>query len=260
MRLIFIADVFGRPGRQAVARLLPLLRERHAPDLVVANAENSAGGAGFTRDTSEELLGAGADLLTGGNHSWDNRDGAAYLATAERALRPDNFPPAASGRGTASLPLPGGRELLVINLQGRVYLPAIDCPFRHADAVLAEWGGRGPVFVDFHAEATSEKIALARHLDGRVTAVIGTHTHVQTADARILPGGTAFMTDAGMTGPHGGVIGITAETALHRFLEGTPRRFEVCRDGIRLQGALLDFDADSGRALALEPIDLPLED
>ncbi|MBN2170737.1 MAG: YmdB family metallophosphoesterase [Candidatus Krumholzibacteriota bacterium] len=260
MRLIFIADVFGRPGRRALARLLPGLRERHAPDLVVANAENSAGGAGFTRDTAEELLAAGVDLLTGGNHSWDNRDGAAYLETAERALRPDNFPPGVAGRGTAVLPLPGGRELLVVNLQGRVYLPAIDCPFRRADSILADWGGRGPVLVDFHAEATSEKTALAHHLDGRVTAVIGTHTHVQTADARILPGGTAFLTDAGMTGPHGGVIGITVETALHRFLRTTPRRFEVSQEAIRLQGALLDFDPDSWRALALERLDLPLED
>jgi len=258
MRLLFIADIMGRPGRDALAALLPKLRARLAPDCVIANAENAAAGTGFTPQIARSLLGAGVDCLTGGNHSFDNKEGAAYLAAgAERVLRPHNYPPGNPGSGRAVLPLPAGGELLVLNLVGRVFMPPVDCPFRCADAALAEWGGRGPVFVDMHAEASSEKLALGRYLDGRVSAVVGTHTHVQTADERILPGGTAFLSDAGMTGPHGGIIGMASEAVLHRFLHQSPRRFEVATGELRLQGAWIDLDAE-GRATAIARLDLPL--
>lgn len=258
MRLLFIADIMGRPGREALLRLLPGLRARLAPDLVIANAENAAAGAGFTPQIARSLLGAGVDCLTGGNHSFDNKEGVGYFAAGgERALRPHNYPPGNPGSGRAVIPLPGGGELLVVNLIGRVFMQPVDCPFRGADALLAEWGGRGPVFVDFHAEASSEKLALGRHLDGRVSAVIGTHTHVQTADERILPGGTAFLTDAGMTGPHGGIIGMESEGVLHRFLYQSPRRFEVASSDPRLQGVWIDLD-EGGRASAIARLDLPL--
>ncbi|MCB1161529.1 MAG: TIGR00282 family metallophosphoesterase [Candidatus Krumholzibacteriia bacterium] len=258
MRLLFIADIMGRPGRRAVTQLLPELRARLAPDVVIANAENSAAGAGFTPKIARELMDAGADVLTGGNHSFDNKEGVAHLDDGDgRVLRPHNYPPGNPGCGRAVLALPDGRELLVINLIGRVFMNPVDCPFRAADDLLADWEGRGPVFVDMHAEASSEKIALARYLDGRVSAVIGTHTHVQTADARILPGGTAYLTDAGMTGPHGGIIGMDAEAVLHRFLRQNLRRFEVATEDPRLQGALITIDK-AGRATAIERIDAPL--
>ena len=200
MRLLFIADVMGRPGRKALAALLPGLRRELNPDLIIANGENAAGGAGLTPKIAGELFERGIDLLTGGNHSFDNKEGLDFLRADERVLRPQNYPELNPGRGRAVLPLPDGGELLVLNLQGRVFMPAIDCPFRCADEELAAWSERGPVLVDFHAEATSEKIALARHLEGRVTALIGTHTHVQTADARILPEGTAILTGCGADG------------------------------------------------------------
>ena len=260
MKLIFIGDVMGKPGRKAISSILPTLRARYKPAIVIANAENSAGGSGVTAKIGEQLLALGIDCLTGGNHSFDNREGLAYLEASDRVLRPHNLPPGNVGRGRAVLPLPDGGEMLVINLQGRVFMPAIDCPFRCADALLAEWGGRGPVFVDFHAEASSEKIAIGRYLDGRVTALIGTHTHVQTADEKILPGGTAHLSDGGMTGPHGGVIGVKTELVLHRFLHQTPSRFELSKDEVRLQGAVVDFDASSGKANSIERINLALEE
>jgi len=257
MRLLFIADIMGRPGRRALTALLPGLRAELAPSLVIANVENAAAGCGFTPTILRELRSAGVDLFTGGNHSFDNRDGAAYLAAGGGdALRPHNFPPGNPGSGRAVLPLPGGGALLVLNLIGRVFMQPVDCPFRCADAVLQEWTG-GPVFVDMHAEASSEKAALAHYLDGRVTAVIGTHTHVQTADERILPQGTAFLSDAGMTGPHGGIIGMDSAAVLHRFLHQSLRRFEVADSGPRLQGALIEW-GQTGRATAIRRIDIAL--
>ncbi len=258
MKLLFIADIMGKPGRQAVQEHLPRLREELALDVVVANCENSAGGAGFTPKVAGQLFNLGIDLLTGGNHSFDNREGAAYLNQTDRVLRPHNFPEGNPGSGRGVVQLADDRELLVLNLQGRVFMLPIDCPFRTADAVLEEWGDRGPVIVDIHAEASSEKIALARHLDGRVTAILGTHTHVQTSDARVLPGGTALISDAGMTGPHGGVIGMESEFVVHRFLYQTLKKFQVCKEDVRLQGALLEFDCETRKALDLKAIDLPL--
>jgi metallophosphoesterase (TIGR00282 family) len=260
MKLIFIADIMGKPGRKAVSQLLPVIRGRHDPAVIIANGENSAGGSGVTAKIGEQLFALGIDCLTGGNHSFDNREGIPYLSRNDRVLRPHNLPPGNPGSGRAVLPLPGGSELLVLNLQGRIFMPPIDCPFRCADAALEEWAERGPVFVDMHAEASSEKIALARYLDGRVTAMIGTHTHIQTADDQLLPGGTALLSDAGMTGPHGGIIGIKTELVLHRFLKQTPSRFELSKDDVRLQGAVVEFDAATRRAKAIERFDLALEE
>jgi 2',3'-cyclic-nucleotide 2'-phosphodiesterase len=260
MRLLFIGDIMGRPGRRAVQELLPDLRKELSPDLIIANGENAAGGNGFTPKILRALREQGIALITGGNHSFDNKEGVAYLAeNGEGAIRPHNYPPGNAGRGTAELTLPDGTQLLVINLIGRIFLPPVDCPFRAADAILEEWQGRGPIFVDIHAEASSEKVAMARYLDGRVTAVVGTHTHVQTADERILPGGTALLSDAGMTGPHGGVIGMSTEVILQRFLRQTPVRFVLASEEIRLQGVVIDFDTESGRAIAIERVDRPLE-
>ncbi len=260
MKLIFIADIMGKPGRKAISALLPGLRESCAPSLIIANAENSAGGSGITSKIGEQLFALGIDCLTGGNHSFDNREGIAYLDRTDRALRPHNFPEGNAGKGKTILPIPGGGELLVLNLQGRVFMTPLECPFRCADAVLDEWGERGPVFVDIHAEASSEKIALARYLDGRVTAVVGTHTHIQTADNRILPGGTALLSDAGMTGPHGGVIGVKTELVLHRFLKQTPSRFEISKLDVRMQGAIIDFEPASRSASSIERFDIALEE
>jgi metallophosphoesterase (TIGR00282 family) len=260
MKLIFIADIMGKPGRKALDRLLPDLIAAEAPDLVVANGENAAGGVGITPKIAADLLGRGIDLLTGGNHSFDNKEGAQYLEGAERVIRPLNYPDSNPGRGKAILPLPGGAELLVLNLIGRVFMAPVDCPFRSAERELESWAGRGPVFVDFHAEATSEKIALARFLDGRVSALIGTHTHVQTSDARVLPGGSAILTDAGMTGSHGGVIGIETELVVQRFLTQTLRRFKLCEDDLRLQGAVVEIEEDSWRSRDIRAFDIPLGD
>jgi 2',3'-cyclic-nucleotide 2'-phosphodiesterase len=261
MKLLFIADIMGRPGRQAIRELMPPFVDRHGIQTVVANGENAAGGSGFTGKIANELFDLGIDLLTGGNHSFDNRDGVGWLNDTDKSsvIRPLNFPPGAPGKGTATVPLEDGGELLVLNLQGRVFMLPIDCPFRAADEVLREWGERGPVLVDIHAEASSEKIALAHHLDGRVTAVIGTHTHVQTADSRLLPGGTATLTDAGMTGSHAGVIGIEKEIVVDRFLHQTMKRFQLSKGAVRLQGAMVEFDPATGRALSIENVDLPLE-
>ncbi|MDP6419515.1 MAG: TIGR00282 family metallophosphoesterase [Candidatus Krumholzibacteria bacterium] len=258
MRVLFLADIMGSPGRKVLRHFLPLLIDQRKPDLVIANAENAAGGGGLTRSVAREIFDAGAQVLTGGNHSWDQKEGVALLDEDDRVLRPHNYPEDNPGSGLHSLPLADGQFFHILNLQGRVFMQALSCPFRLADKVLAKL--EGPVFVDIHAEASSEKVALARYLDGRVSAVIGTHTHVQTSDARILQRGTAFLCDAGMTGPHDSVIGMKEESVLPRFLLQTPHRFEVAKGGLRLQGVLLDIDLSSAKALSIETVDLPLED
>jgi len=250
MRLLFVADLMGSPGRKALKTLLPGLRLLYGPAAIVVNGENAAGGNGITAKIADEIFDMGVDLITGGNHSWDNKDGVAHLDREPRLLRPHNYPSGNPGRGLAGLQLPGGAVMHVLNLQGRIFMQPWPCPFRTADEVLESI--EGPVFVDFHAEATSEKVALARYLDGRITALVGTHTHVQTADARVLPGGCAFLTDAGMSGPHDGIIGMTYESTLPRFLKQTPSRFEVARGDLRVQGAVVEFDPKSGRASAIE--------
>ncbi|HJR54600.1 MAG TPA: TIGR00282 family metallophosphoesterase [Gemmatimonadota bacterium] len=259
MRVLFVADVFGRPGRRALEWGIELRRAIAAPDLLVVNGENAAGGFGITPDIVREFLELGAHVITSGNHVWDKREIYPALDAEPRLLRPDNYPRGNPGSGVWTGNA-GGVPCAVLNLQGRVFMKEIDCPFRRLDALLEEPAVRGAkvVLVDFHAEATAEKIALGRYADGRVSAVIGTHTHVPSADARILPGGTAYATDAGMTGPHGGVIGVEAGAAVERFLKQTPNRFTVADTDVRFQAISIDIDGSTGRALAIERVDEPL--
>jgi len=250
MNLLLIGDVVGRAGRRTVEALLPGLRAELDVDLVVANAENAAAGFGVTEGVVQALFDSGCDLLTGGNHIWDRREGFAVLDAERRLLRPANAPPGSPGRGWWHGQTAAGVELGVLNLQGRALLPgAMDCPFRTADAVLkGPLQGCDVVIVDFHAEATSEKRAMGWFLDGRVGAMIGTHTHVQTADEQVLPGGTAYITDVGMTGPHRSVIGSAIEPALARFLDGVPARLTVAEGQNRLHGVCIELDTEAGLA------------
>lgn len=255
MRILFVGDIDGSPGRTALANALPALREEwQGFDFVVVNCENAAAGKGMTGKILEEFLALGVDGMTSGNHIWDKNAFYPILDEEARVLRPANYPPECPGTGATVLQR-NGKKLGLINLQGRVFMPPIDCPFHCADALLEELrakeGNALPVLVDFHAEATSEKKALALYLDGRVSAVLGTHTHVQTADEQILPGGTAFLSDVGMTGGHGGVIGVTAETVLPRYLTGLPSRFEVCGESPCVNAAVLEIDESTGAALRI---------
>jgi metallophosphoesterase (TIGR00282 family) len=252
MRILFIGDIVGRPGRRILAARLAGIVSSQSIDLVVANCENVAAGFGVTPDLAEQLLEAGVHVLTSGNHVWDKKAILDYLPAQKRLLRPANYPDA-PGSGIYTGATSSGVRYAVMNLQGRTYLPAIHCPFRTADHFLATLASDIKVrFVDFHAEVTSEKIAFGWYLDGRVSAVVGTHTHVPTADERVLPGGTAYITDAGMTGPHDSVIGMDKEGSLHRFLTGIPARFEPASDDVRLNGVIVDVDEISGRALSIE--------
>jgi metallophosphoesterase (TIGR00282 family) len=259
VKLLFIADVVGQPGRRAVRELVPALRRRHGIDLVIANGENSAGGSGITVGTAGELFSAGVDVITSGDHLWDQKDVLELLEKERRFVRPLNYPVGTPGRGSVVLELPGLPPVAVLNLQGRTFMAPMDSPFQCAleevDRLRRE---ARIVFVDFHAEATSEKVALARLLDGRVSAVVGTHTHVQTADEQIFPGGTAFLCDGGFTGPHESVIGRQIEPIIRRFLTNMPQKFEVAKERVLLQGALIDIDAQTGRAAAIQRVSEPL--
>ncbi len=256
MKILFVGDVVGLPGRRVLRSGLAALRGTLRPDLVVANGENSAGGNGITPATAEELFRAGCDVLTTGNHVWDRKEIVPYLERHERLLRPANYPEGVPGRGTALVAARDGTPVLVINLMGRVFMPAVNDPFRAADSIFAEYAGRARVsIVDFHAEATSEKIAFSWYVDGRASAVLGTHTHVPTADERVLPGGTACITDVGMTGPHDSVIGVEKADVLERFLTQRPVRFSPARDDARLQAVLIDVSAENGRALEIRRVE-----
>jgi metallophosphoesterase (TIGR00282 family) len=251
LRLLFIGDIIGHPGRRALRRFLPRLREKYSPDFIVANAENAAGGVGITEEIGTELLGL-VDVLTSGNHVWDKKEALPYLDREPRLLRPANYPPLNPGKGSYILEGAKGWKAGVLNLQGRVFMEPLDCPFRVADGEVAKLRAETPVIVvDFHAEATSEKQALGWHLDGKVSAVIGTHTHVPTADERILPRGTAYITDVGMVGGYRSVIGIRPEQAVARFLTARPQRFEPEKEGLVLSSVYIEVDAASGRALSL---------
>jgi len=248
MRIVFIGDIFGSPGRRIVADHLADIVQANGIDLAIANAENSAGGFGVTPAIAEELFAMGLDVLTSGNHVWDRREIFDYLNRQPRLLRPANYPDA-PGRGVVTLRARNGVECAVVNLQGRTYMPSTDCPFRTADRVLAELDPAIKVrFVDFHAEVTSEKMAMGWYLDGRVSALVGTHTHIPTADTRILPGGTAYQTDCGMTGPYGSVIGVETGLILQRFLTGLPVRMEAARETPELHAVILDVDEATGKA------------
>ena len=258
MKLLFVGDVVGGIGRRTLAALLPQIRDAHQPDFVVVNGENSAGGVGITQKTARELLELGADAITLGNHAYRHREVYELLDREERIVRPANYPKGSPGRGQTVVERDGMR-LGVVNLSGTVALQAARSPFAEADAALAELRGRtDAILVDMHAEATSEKVAMGWHLDGRVTACVGTHTHVPTADARVLPGGTAYVTDVGMTGPRGGVIGVKRELALERFLTMTNVRFETADDDPWLNGLLVEADGE-GRATAVEQLLLAAE-
>jgi len=250
INILFISDVFGRPGRRVVRELLPTLVSHYQVDLVVANVENAAGGIGLTIKTAEELFRAGVDVMTSGNHIFKHKEIIGYLEENERLLRPANYPEPAPGRGTTVVKSPGGVKIGVTNLLGRIFMQPVDCPFRTADRELALLERRGAqvTLFDIHAEATSEKQALARYLDGRISALIGTHTHVQTADETILAKGTAYVTDVGMTGPHDSVIGMKKEPIIERFLTGRPVRFEAANKDLRLEGVVVSLMPDSGRA------------
>jgi hypothetical protein len=257
MRVLCIGDVVGGVGRRAVAALLPGLVEQRAVDLVIANAENAAGGMGLTCDTADDLLAAGADVLTGGNHLWKFKEIAPRLDSDARLLRPLNYPEGAPGRGYTIRESRSGVPVGVINAQGQAFMEPVGCPFRAVEAALHDLADRARVIVvDFHAEATSEKRALGWFLDGRVSAVVGTHTHVPTADEEVLPGGTGYITDLGMTGPYDSVIGSAKKPIIKRFLTMRPQPFNVAKHDVRLCGALLDIDEDTGRARGVERIRL----
>ena len=266
MRILFIGDIFGRPGRTIVREQLPVLMRQHAVDLCIANGENAAGGFGLTPLIAEEFFDLGIDVITTGNHVWDKRELTEYFnnaanepySPAHRILRPANYPAGTPGVGLYQGSTRSAVPYAVVNLQGRVFMTAIDDPFRSADRLLAKIAASPTapkvIFVDMHAEATSEKVALGWYLDGRVTAVIGTHTHVPTADTRLLPGGTAYQTDVGMTGPYDSVIGVQKEQIVNRFLTGLPARFEAAVNDVRLCAVLVDCDPATGRALAIQRI------
>lgn len=255
MNLLFIGDIVGRPGRQLVRDVLPRLVDRHMIDLVIANSENAAAGFGLTPDVVSELFGYGIDIMTTGNHVWDKRDGLVCLDQEPALLRPANYPVGVPGRGVGIFRTASDLPVAVINLEGRVFMSELDCPFRKADELLADFGASQKIIVvDFHAEATSEKGALAAYLDGRVSAVIGTHTHVQTADERVMPGGTAFITDAGMSGARDSVIGIRKELSIQRFMTQMPVRYEIAKKDPVMCGVVIEIDESSGMARQIERI------
>jgi hypothetical protein len=257
VKILFIGDVVGKPGRRAVSLLVPKLRKEYGPDLVIANGENSAAGRGLTLATARELFDSGVDVLTSGNHAWDNKDILPYLDSEAPILRPLNYPPGVPGRGIHRV----GR-VTVLNLIGRTFMAPADDPFRAVDAVLAEVGTESIVFVDFHAEATSEKQAFGWYVDGRVSAVVGTHTHVPTADARILPQGTAYVTDAGMCGARDSVIGDDVETVIRRFVTLLPTRLTVAENSpaLVLGAVLIDIDDTTRRARSIVRVDREILD
>jgi len=252
MKILFIGDIVGSPGRDIVARLVPVLKKEYQLDFVIANAENAAGGSGITPSIATQLLSSGIDVLTSGDHIWKKREVLEIIDTEPRLLRPLNFPEGALGKGYALYTAASGEKIGVINVNGRVFMQALECPFRTTRAAVEELRKATKVIiVDIHAEATSEKVALGWYLDGKVSAVLGTHTHIQTADERILPQGTAYLTDVGMCGPFDSVIGRRIEDVIPRFLTGMPLRFEVATENIQLQGAILEIDSATGSAKSI---------
>lgn len=255
VKLLFVGDIVGKPGREALSRELHRLVDRHVVDLVIANGENAAGGFGLTAETANELFRCGIQAITSGNHIWDKKDALDFIKREGRLVRPANYPEGTPGRGSTIVSTPGGVKVAILNLEGRVFMNNLDCPFRTADREIAQLKTVTPIiFVDFHAEATSEKASLGWYLDGRVSAVIGTHTHVQTSDERILTGGTAYMTDVGMTGPFESVIGVRKEDAIEKFITQRPSKFEVAKKDIRINAVAISVDERTGLALEIERI------
>ena len=261
MRILFIGDIFGKPGRDLIRRGVGPLVEHYQIDLVVANAENVAAGSGITRELGDQILGWGVDVMTSGNHIWSKKEAVDYIGTEPRLLRPANFPAGVPGNGSYLARSADGRTAGIINLMGRVFMQQLDDPFAVVTRELAALRPRAKIIlVDFHAEATSEKAAMGWYLDGKVTAVIGTHTHVQTADERILPKGTAYLTDVGMTGPHESIIGVEIEPALNRFLKGMPSRFEPATGNPRINAAVVEADEKTGLAVDIERLSYSLDE
>ena len=259
MRILFVGDVVGRPGRDAVARLLPTLLAEREIDFCVVNGENAADGVGITPKIAEELLARGADAITLGNHTWRRTEIAPYLETSDRVVRPANFPAGSPGRGLVVVTARDGTPVAIVNVLGSLFLDPARSMWELVDELIGEARREARVIlVDIHAEATSEKVALATWLDGRATAVLGTHTHVQTSDARVLPGGTAAVTDVGMTGPHDSVIGVQADLAIRRMRTGMPVRFETAHGGVRLEGVVVECDAETGQASSIVPVRVDL--
>ncbi len=255
MKVLFIGDIFGEPGRRALAKAVPRLVAQRQVDIVIGNGENAAGGFGITPELAEELFDLGLAVITTGNHAWDKKEILDYFPREPRLLRPANYPSGVPGNGSVVVESAGGEQLGVLQLMGRAYMPTLDCPFQVAKKELAALKKRTvAVIVDMHAEATSEKMAMGHYLDGEVVAVVGTHTHVQTADDQILPKGTAYLTDIGMTGPLHSVIGVKKELAIEKFLTGMPRRFEVASGPSVFCAVLLELDARLGKALSIERI------
>jgi 2',3'-cyclic-nucleotide 2'-phosphodiesterase len=252
MKVIIIGDVVGKPGRKILVATLQRLKERYEAEFVVANVENAAEGAGVIPKVGDEILNSGVDVMTSGNHIFDKKEVIQYIENQPRLLRPANYAPDAPGRGLWLGSTASGTQVAVINIQGRVFMPPTDCPFRTADRLLAEIGNRASVIiVDHHAEATSEKLAMGRYLDGRVSVVVGTHTHVQTADEQILQGGTGYITDLGMTGPYDSVIGVESQLVITRFVRGLPIRYQTASENPQLHGVVVEIDERSGRAVSV---------
>jgi hypothetical protein len=257
MKVLMVGDVFGEPGRSAVQRLLPKIKQEHGIDFTVVNVENAAGGFGVTQQIARAFLDQGVDVMTSGNHIWDKKEIVEYIGRENLLLRPANYPSGTPGVGYITVKA-GPHRVTVINLMGRVFMHPIDCPFRKADEILEEVGKDTPiVLVDMHAEATSESVAMGWHLDGRVTAIVGTHRHVQTADERVLPGGSAYITDIGMTGPTDGVIGVDRDQILQRFLTQMPIRFETAKGPAKLHAVVITVEPETGRASHIERLSIP---
>ena len=261
MKILFIGDIVAKPGREIVRRAVPLLVERHGIDLTIANVENAAGGRGVTREVAEAILAAGVDVMTTGNHVWDKKEALEYIRVQPRLIRPANYAAGAPGRGRYIARARGGEPVAVVNVMGRIFMDPLDNPFavvrEEIEAVSSE---ARVVVVDFHAEATSEKLAMGWHLDGRATAVLGTHTHVQTADERLLPQGTAYITDVGMTGAHDSIIGVQVRPVLQRFLDGMPAKFDTATGDPRLNAVVITADPGTGRAGGIERVSVAARD
>lgn len=255
MRILFIGDVVGRPGRRAVKELLPFLSDQYNPHLIIANGENAAGGNGITRKTADELFLSGIDILTMGNHVWDQKEVYDFIDGEERIVRPANYPPDSPGRGYVITGTEDDTKIGVINLSGRIFMPPLDCPFRLLDQLIPVINKETKnIIVDFHAEATSEKMALAWYVDGRVSAVLGTHTHIQTSDERVLPGGTGYITDVGMTGPRDSVLGVRIDFVISKFLSLRPVSFDVAKGALQLNAVYLEIDENNGLTKGIKRI------
>lgn len=261
MRILFIGDIVGKPGREVIQKLLGKVISEDRVDFIIANGENAAGGMGITPAIAREIFDHGVNILTSGNHIWAKKEIFPFLEEERRILRPANYPPQVPGRGVGLYPLKNGEKIGVINLEGRVFMKHLDCPFRTGEREVEELRKETSIIiVDFHAEATSEKVAMGCFLDGKVTAVIGTHTHIQTSDEKILEGGTAYITDAGMTGPQDSVIGIRKQVALNRLLTQIPWKYDVATGASELQGVMIEVDRETGKSTDIQRIRVPLNE